>query len=153
MIWSYALGGHFIPLMPKPNPLSAVWGAKDRFPLLRVCRQIYSEAALLPRSLSTVSFETPTSYSKYAQSGLIKHARHIRLGTIFWDLSKRSFSSPQIHDLRTIEITMATGFLHPGRDHGEDVRRLIDERSSGKHVHVRYVSNDDEYDKAWRGES
>ncbi|KAF2833358.1 hypothetical protein CC86DRAFT_399985 [Ophiobolus disseminans] len=152
MIWSYALGGQTIFLLPKPDPMAAVCDPKDRFPLLSVCRQIYSEAALLPRTLSTFAFWRPMDYLDYANSRLTKHARYIKLRVMFWNINQWHFSGPQSRDIRTLEILSFDWHYRPGSEHKMIRENEVKKIFAGKHLVLRYVDSDKEFNKAWRGE-
>jgi hypothetical protein len=111
MIWGYALGGQTIRLAPQQDPPKAVVWSKDRFPLLRVCRQVYSEAAILPYALNTFQFTCGKHYSDYARSGLIRHAQHISMWKYSWSWWGRNFPYEHARVLKTIEIAL---LLVPG---------------------------------------
>jgi hypothetical protein len=115
MIWGYALDGQTIKLAPKRHsPHRATQfddrfddRFHDRFPLLRVCRQVYTEAALLPYTRNTFSFHDLQDYFFYAGNGLIKHAQHITVLCFHRALYYNRFPNfPKVHArvLKTIEV-------------------------------------------------
>jgi hypothetical protein len=79
MIWGYSLGGQTIKLAQKR--LSPHYDPRlvNRFPLLRVCRQVYLDAAVLPYTLDTFRFHNYHHYRAHAGTGLIKYVQHLRL--------------------------------------------------------------------------
>ncbi|KAF2034835.1 hypothetical protein EK21DRAFT_107465 [Setomelanomma holmii] len=108
MIWKYALSDQTLHLAPYRDASSTYAKApilRERFPLLRVCRQIYSEAALFPHTESTFFFSDPEEYLKHVKYRPAKRARHIKMGTQYWKL-KNYFTRAQLEAIRTIEIIM-----------------------------------------------
>jgi len=111
MIWEFALGGQTIRLRTKPDLLGAVYDPADRFPLLRIYRQIYSEAAVLPHSLTTFfSFDTDI-YRSYIKAGLVKRIKHIRIGFGYRDHDTTKFAWKYVPNLLTAEVVLS-GWSH-----------------------------------------
>jgi hypothetical protein len=137
MIWSYALSGQTIKLAPKRRPLEMVVWSHDRFPLLRVCRQVYSEAAILPYTLNTFYFTILQHYLDYARSSLIKHVQHISMWRYSWERQGLHFPSTNARVLKTIEYAV---FLVPEyMDDKDVVKKRLEDRNDGVSVTVRYL--------------
>lgn len=94
-IWHYVVGGQTIrPYLPstehigeddKKKLASNSWRPdKHRFSLLRVSRQIYTEAAILPHALSTFSFIGLSDFSAWTKGmpqwrlDIIEHIRSLK---------------------------------------------------------------------------
>jgi hypothetical protein len=134
MIWGYALSGQAIRLAPKRRPLEMVVWFHDRFPLLRVCRQVYSEAATLPYTLNTFYFALLQHYLDYARTSLMKHVQHISMWRYSWE---SGVPSTHTRALKTIEYAV---FLVPGYMNGRDlIKERFEDRVSNVSVTVRFL--------------
>jgi hypothetical protein len=102
MIWEHALGGQMIKLGDRAEPTLVT----DRFVLLRVCRQIYSEAAMLPHTTNTFCIKSAERYSDYAKAGLIKHVRHVKVFDEAACYMKTGLLSRRQRGLQKINVTI-----------------------------------------------
>jgi hypothetical protein len=106
LTWSYTLSGQTIRLAPKEDPPKTVVWFNDYFPLLRVCHQVYSEAAILPYTLNTFSSAHLHHYFNHAGTGLIKLPQHITLRLFSWEWRGQHFPSTHARVFQTIEVVV-----------------------------------------------
>ncbi|KNG48701.1 hypothetical protein TW65_04597 [Stemphylium lycopersici] len=82
MIWSFALGASVLRMKvskrdsPQRASYSTYWS------LLRVCRQIYAEAAKLPYLLNTFLFLDIEEVTRHAKVGNLRHVHKIECGAL-----------------------------------------------------------------------
>ncbi len=146
MIWEYTLScspirpwsNQFSP-SPQPSPT-------DKFPLLRVCRQIYAETAALPYTLNTVSFAELDDLSKglEAKSGRLGLMRQISFAAILPDPFKtekcvRFCPIQNMHSLESIDITMCD--CEKRGWERTDVEYQVRMFCEGKEVNFQFVEN------------
>jgi hypothetical protein len=115
MILAYALGGQTISLTSKHWPPTESYKLTDLFPVLRVCRQIYSETGFVPYTQNIFCFFEPQDFLDYANSSLVKYAQHIKVRIYYpaWTRhnkkAEKYFSPALTRNIRTIEITWWCG--------------------------------------------
>lgn len=101
MIWGYVLGGQTL----KAGSKSKRSRVMDPFPLLRVCRQIYAEAARMPFALNTFDFNSFKRYRSHAKSGWMKHVHNI---SIHMCLGDKPEDIRHLDKFRTVQIVVRT---------------------------------------------
>jgi hypothetical protein len=79
MIWGFAVDDEELYLSRDQNPLDTDHIKRDLFLLLRVCRQLYSEAAFLTYTQNLFFFEGFASFFAYTRHTLLKYARHVEV--------------------------------------------------------------------------
>lgn len=147
MIWEFVLGGETIKIRSEGDTMSEGFDSKDWFPLLRVCRQVYSEAALLPQMLTTFFFFDTDVYRSYIEAGLLNRVKHVMIGT-WWDkmgFDTMGFPRKYVPDLATAEIILSRGAW------GITDKTQIDIDFPGASVTVRQVYNLAEFVEVWKG--
>ncbi|KAH8731111.1 hypothetical protein GQ44DRAFT_755879 [Phaeosphaeriaceae sp. PMI808] len=153
MIWEYVLeSGEIIKLFP----IACVRHSKipkptHRFQLLRVCRQIYVEAALLPYTLNTFSFVDVGDYARSFNNGL-RQIKHVKFST-----SERGLrmSVPEIpglfESLESLEIHVHNAsppYFYAQWKQALTLEHLRRE-FEGKNLSVHFISNYHEWIKHW----
>jgi hypothetical protein len=128
--------------------MSEGFNPKDRFSLLRVCRQVYSETAILPQTLTTFFFFDTDVYRSYIKAGLVKRLKHVMIGA--WrgstSLDTTHFPRKYVPDLLTADVILwyrAFG--------GVNSKPQIDNYFPTASVTVRQVYAHDEYHELWKG--
>lgn len=119
MIWGHALSGYTIrpDLDNIDNDLAIdtntkfCWQSMHRFSLLRVCRQVYTEAGILPYALSTFALTYYMSIEKWMKAASpheaapVRHCRRIKAATTSYTyLTDLSPLHGMFHGLETLEM-------------------------------------------------
>lgn len=154
MIWKYGLGSQKIRLHKQGyhRLLQPARGtAQISFQLLRVCRQIYAEAALLPRMLNTPSF---ASFTKFATAaiGQLHNVRKIEVQTQVDNLySPKDFEElvpvSIFEPFQAFEITLSKDGASD--ETGRIAEDKLKERLTGKDVVVHFVETHEEMYDSW----
>ncbi|KAF2034836.1 hypothetical protein EK21DRAFT_84956 [Setomelanomma holmii] len=128
MIWRYALGYQNVWLSTVRPIKEASW--TDRCQLLRTCRQIYSEAAMMPYKYNTFYVGTIANYSRHLNLGNIQLAQHIRIRSTLPEITRR-FPRKQLSILQSVHITLFNpssrvfGTIHPGHKVMQDAEEFF----------------------------
>jgi hypothetical protein len=156
MIWEYTLGGSIIRLrtdfFSAHVPLAEA-PPTDRFIALRVCRQIYAEAATVPYTSNTFAFGSPADLkrdTKSMQGHLINHMSRIYLTTNpSWletaELCQDSFPLENLTALKEIE----TAVYCYGKTVQPDVEALAKGHFKGLSATLHWDRDYDEWHARW----
>jgi hypothetical protein len=136
MIWSCSFSGCVKNFGPAAQPDES----REPFCLLRVCRQIYAEAASLPRELVTAKFDWIADFLDAAKEGKLGFAKHVRLRT-YLDCLKFNFDGlvPRyvFEAFESIDITIILRRTMSPRTRIE-IERQLRGRLYGKDVDVHH---------------
>jgi len=106
MIWGFVVGGNELHLSRDKNPLMAAHFKRDYFPLLRVCRQVYSEAALLPYTQNLFCFEGSVSWFEYTSNTLLKNVHSVRVRMKTCTSKMVKVPPATLRNLRTVHLEL-----------------------------------------------
>jgi len=156
MIWKYSLGGQKIRMGAKGYRVQfpAQGTAQVHFDLLRVCRQVYVEASLFPRTLNTLTFPDCRSLREVTATGTLRHVQKICLRTFVSSLGSEQGLEEFVpiatfEPFKTIDITLCT------QDSGHEglqiwVEKALKARLPAKDVIVRFNDNYHSMLNEWR---
>jgi hypothetical protein len=154
MIWGFALGGQKIRMGPVNFTTSfyakspAKGTAQIHFDLLRVCRQVYAEAAPLPRTLNTPYFSGFSYFEETFATGRLRHVQMVCLQAGSGYLARHlqsMFPVATFEQFKTVEIVL----LEPFQDEGlrSEIRTALRAHLPNKEVKLRF--SEDHQDMMW----
>jgi hypothetical protein len=139
MVWKYALGGLDIHFIHNKSLQGVARVKKDHFTLLRVCRQVYSEAAVLPYTLNRFCFASFTDLLANHDFGLLKHARDFRVRGKWFHLVQIKYNAARFHHVRTIEVEIFPPSPYDRPEVRSRLKETVKEAFAGKQISIHWV--------------
>lgn len=113
MIWGFAVDDEELYLSRNQDPSDTDHIKRDLFPLLRVCRQVYSEAALLQYFQNLFHFEGSASFFAYTGHTLLKYAHNVEVELTTCVFTMAKVPPATLRNLRTVHLELFRCNCHP----------------------------------------